>query len=179
LGLATAESFPTRELLVATPLYQNPRTKYDAICETDHLAALLDRRTRDRFWSVFFGLLLCREKRRTASAWFRAGGIGTDFRRAYDLLGSVGRRVGLLGTVLLRALERVAGVGQPVETFAFHGLTHSTGDAADRELQVDAAATTVEVADSTRGLVVEGAMSGAAYAAGRFFRRRRRVMTTA
>ena len=32
----------------------------------DQLAAFLDRRTRDRFWSVFFGLLLCREKRRTA-----------------------------------------------------------------------------------------------------------------
>ena len=75
----------------------------------DQLAAFLDRRTRDRFWSVFFGLLLCREKRRTASAWFRAGGIGTDFRRAYDVLGSVGRRAGRLGTVLLRAIDRVAG----------------------------------------------------------------------
>jgi hypothetical protein len=75
----------------------------------DQLAAGLDRRARDRFWSVFFGLLLCREKRRTASAWFRAAGIGADFRRAYDLLGSVGRRAGLLGTVLLRAVERVAG----------------------------------------------------------------------
>ena len=75
----------------------------------DRLAAFLDRRTRDRFWSVFFGLLLCREKRRTASAWFRAAGIGTDSRRAYDLLGSVGRRVGSLGTVLLGAVERVAG----------------------------------------------------------------------
>jgi hypothetical protein len=74
-----------------------------------HLAAFLDRRTRERFWSVFFGLLLCRERRRTASAWFRAAGIRADFRRAYDLLGSVGRRVGLLGTVLLRAIERVAG----------------------------------------------------------------------
>ena len=75
----------------------------------DQLAAYLDRRTRDRFWSVFFGLLLCREKRRTASAWFRAAGIGHDFRRAYDVLGAVGRRVGLLGTVLVRAVERVAG----------------------------------------------------------------------
>jgi hypothetical protein len=74
-----------------------------------HLAAVLDRRTRERFWSVFFGLLLCREKRRTASAWFRAAGIGHDFRRAYHVLGSVGRRVGLLSTVLLRAVERVAG----------------------------------------------------------------------
>jgi hypothetical protein len=82
------------------------------------LAAGLDRRTRDRFWSVFFGLLLCREKRRTASAWFRAAGIGTDFRRAYDLLGAVGRRVGLLGTVLLRAVERVAGGSSGRAVFA-------------------------------------------------------------
>jgi len=73
------------------------------------LAAFLDRRTHDRFWSVFFGLLLCRERRRTASAWFRAAGIGADFRRAYDLLGAVGRRAGLLGTVLLRAIDRIAG----------------------------------------------------------------------
>src|SRR5215216_2240124 len=72
------------------------------------LAAFLDPRTRDRFWSVFFGLLLCREKRRTAAAWFRAAGIGSDFRRAYDLLGAVGRRVGSLSRVLLRATGRVA-----------------------------------------------------------------------
>jgi hypothetical protein len=73
------------------------------------LAAFLDRRTRERFWSVFFGLLLCRERRRTASAWFRTAGIGHDFRRAYDLLGSVGRRVGSLGSVFLTATDRVAG----------------------------------------------------------------------
>ena len=84
----------------------------------DRLAAVLDRRTRDRFWSVFFGILLCREKRRTASAWFRAAGIGTDFRRAYDVLGSVGRRVGSLGTVLLGAIERVAGRSSGRAVFA-------------------------------------------------------------
>src|SRR5215210_2409877 len=75
----------------------------------DRLAAFLGRRTRDRFWSVFFGLLLCREKRRTASAWFRAAGIGADFRRAYDVLGSVGRRVGSLAAVLLTATDRATG----------------------------------------------------------------------
>jgi hypothetical protein len=73
------------------------------------LSARLDRRIRPRFWSIFFGLLLCREKRRTASAWFRAAGIGADFRRAYDALGSVGRRVRSLGSVLLTATDRVAG----------------------------------------------------------------------
>src|SRR5215210_7114523 len=84
----------------------------------EQLAAFLDRRTRDRFWSVFFGLLLCRERRRTAAAWFRAAGIGTDFRRAYDLLGAVGRRAESLGTVLLRAIERVAGGSSGRAVFA-------------------------------------------------------------
>src|SRR5829696_3831108 len=83
-----------------------------------HLAACLDRRTRPRFWSVFFGLLLCREKRRTASAWFRADRIGHDFRRAYDALGSVGRRIGSLSPVLLTATGRVAGATGERAVFA-------------------------------------------------------------
>ena len=73
------------------------------------LAGLIDERSRPRFWMVFFGVLVCREKRRTASAWFRSGGIGVDFRRAYHVLGSVGRRVQSLGGVLLHAVEKVAG----------------------------------------------------------------------
>jgi hypothetical protein len=84
----------------------------------DRLAAVLDRRTRERLWSVFFGLLLCREKRRTAAAWFPAAGIGTDFRRAYDLLGSVGRRVGPLSIVVLSAIERVVGESMGRVVFA-------------------------------------------------------------
>jgi Transposase DDE domain len=97
------------------PLWTMPAVVSAAL---DRLAAFLDRRTRDRFWSVFFGLLLCREKRRTASAWFRAAGIGADFRRAYDLLGSVGRRVGSLSTVLVSAVERVAGQSAGRAVFA-------------------------------------------------------------
>ena len=74
-----------------------------------YFAARLDRRTGEQFWSVFFGLLMCREKRRTASAWFRAAGIGTDFRRAYNVLGSVGRRAQSLSTIVLTMIERLAG----------------------------------------------------------------------
>jgi hypothetical protein len=81
------------------------------------LAALLDRRSGERFWSVFFGVLMCREKRRTASAWFRAAGIGTDFRRAYHVLGSVGRRASALSTALLRATEQAA--GEPEARYVF------------------------------------------------------------
>lgn len=72
------------------------------------LAAFLDRRTQPRFWAVVWGLLVCREKRRTASAWFRAAGIGADFRRAYAVLGSVGRRVSSLGRSVLTATQDVA-----------------------------------------------------------------------
>lgn len=73
------------------------------------LACQLDRRTRPRLWSILFGLLLCREKRRTASAWFRAADIGGDFRQAYAAIGSVGRRVKSLAAVMLATVERIAG----------------------------------------------------------------------
>jgi len=73
------------------------------------LAAHLDRRTQPRFWSVFFGLLMCRERRRTVTAWFRAAGIGKDFRQAYLVLGSVGRRVKSLSSVMLTTVESTLG----------------------------------------------------------------------
>lgn len=82
------------------------------------LVGCLDRRTGKRFWSVFLGVLTCREKRRTASAWFRAAGIGVDFRRAYDVLGSTGRRVQSLGRVMLNAIEEVVGDSDPRYVFA-------------------------------------------------------------
>ena len=82
------------------------------------LAACLDRRSGERLWSVFFGVLICREKRRTASAWFRAAGIGLDFRRAYNVLGSVGRRTRLLGTILLKSIEQVVGDAETRFVFA-------------------------------------------------------------
>jgi hypothetical protein len=82
-----------------------------------NLVMCLDRRTGERFWSVFFGLLLCREKRRTASAWFRAADIGCEFRRAYNVLGSVGRRVRSLSTMMLNAVAQV--VGDKVDRYVF------------------------------------------------------------
>jgi hypothetical protein len=82
------------------------------------LAARLDRRTQPRFWSVFFGVLVCRERRRTAAAWFRTAEIGTEFRQAYDLLGSVGRRIDALSRIVLSAIERVAGDSSGRAVFA-------------------------------------------------------------
>jgi hypothetical protein len=70
------------------------------------LSCSLDRRTHDRFWSIFFGLFLTRERRRTASSWFRAGGIGEDFRRAYETIGSVGRRAVPMATSLFLQVEQ-------------------------------------------------------------------------
>jgi hypothetical protein len=84
----------------------------------DNLANHLDRRTRPRFWSVFFGLLMCRERRRTASAWFRAAGIGDDFRRAYVAIGSVGRRVRSMSAVVLTTIEKLVGQAESRLVFA-------------------------------------------------------------
>lgn len=56
----------------------------------DTLTWLLDRRHAPLLEPLFLGLLLARG-RRTATAWFRAAGITDDYRRAYTLLGTIGR----------------------------------------------------------------------------------------
>jgi hypothetical protein len=45
----------------------------------------LDRRTALRLPLLLLGILLA-TGRRTATAWFRAAGIGNDYRRAYHLI---------------------------------------------------------------------------------------------
>ena len=108
-----------------------------------------------------------------------------------EVLDGVPVEVPVLGNILHRsdatvatdpdgeALSEVRVVGQPVEVFAFHGLALATENASDRELQVDAAATAIEVTDPSRGSIVEGSMAEAADATACFFRRRWRAMTTA
>lgn len=54
-------------------------------------AAWLDRRTASRLPLLLAGLLLA-SGRRTATSWFRAAGISTEFRRAYYTIHAVGRR---------------------------------------------------------------------------------------
>lgn len=66
----------------------------------------LDRRTHERFWAIFFGLFLTRERRRTATTWFRAGGVGDDFRRGYETIGSVGRNAEPMARTMLLEVER-------------------------------------------------------------------------
>jgi hypothetical protein len=56
----------------------------------DQATALFDRRHAELVEPLFVGELLA-HGRRTATAWFRAGGIAGDFRRAYTLLGTLGK----------------------------------------------------------------------------------------
>ena len=76
-----------------------------------HLTALLDRRHADLLSPLFIGQLLA-HGRRTATAWFRAGGIGEDFKRAYTLLGTVGRScTGVFAGALFHCLRRTLSPG--------------------------------------------------------------------
>ena len=54
------------------------------------LAALVDARQADLLPPLFQGILFA-HGRRTATTWFRAGACAADFRRAYHLLGTLGR----------------------------------------------------------------------------------------
>src|SRR3954447_15349761 len=56
----------------------------------DRATALFDQRHADLVEPLFVGELLA-HGRRTAPTWFRAGGIADDFRRAYTLLGTLGK----------------------------------------------------------------------------------------
>src|SRR5436309_3081576 len=55
----------------------------------------LDRRTADRLPLLLAGVLLA-NGRRTATSWFRAAGITTEFRCAYHTIYAVGRRANFL-----------------------------------------------------------------------------------
>jgi hypothetical protein len=62
------------------------------------LLAGLDARITERSQQIFYGLLLAQDPRRTASSWFRAAGIGKDFKLAYRHLGSIGRKSSFIAT---------------------------------------------------------------------------------
>src|ERR1700741_714417 len=75
------------------------------------LAAALDARRRTRFARLCTGLLFARG-RRTVTSWLRACGVGTDYKRYYYLLGSVGRKSQAIAGALLRILiKRLPGEG--------------------------------------------------------------------
>jgi hypothetical protein len=77
----------------------------------DTFSCLLDRRHSELLEPLFLGLLLA-HGRRTATAWFRAAAIAADFRRAYTLIGTIGRSTCAAGaTVLFSQLRRTIDPG--------------------------------------------------------------------
>ena len=92
------------------------------------LLSFLDARIRERTGRIFCGLLLAQDKRRTASKWFRAVGIGLEFRSAYRHVASVGRRAELLSTRVLRMLQdHAAGSGDKIVVAIDDTLTKRYG----------------------------------------------------
>ena len=69
------------------------------------LQAVLDRRVAFRLAIIVSGMLLA-DDRRTASAWFAAGGVQDDWDRFYDCLITVGRQSRKLATVVLTMVVR-------------------------------------------------------------------------
>jgi hypothetical protein len=70
------------------------------------LANCLDRRLRDILPLVFGGLLLTRERRRTCTSWFRAGGITNEFQRGYRAVGATGRNARAMAQSILFDIAR-------------------------------------------------------------------------
>jgi hypothetical protein len=70
------------------------------------LAHCLDKRTAARLPLVLTGILFARG-RRTVTSWFRAGGIGTDFRQAYVTVCAVGREINTMAVTTLDVVEPV------------------------------------------------------------------------
>jgi DDE superfamily endonuclease len=77
------------------------------------MVSALDRRSAPRLLQLLCGALFARG-RRTVTSWFRAAGITTSFRRAYNALWAAGKRAEtlaarLLGGTLLPRLAAQAG----------------------------------------------------------------------
>ena len=82
------------------------------------LAYQLDARIQPLFEAILLGIFCSSEIRRTASAWFRAGGIGAEFRRAYGVIGSVGRKAQAMAATLLLEVEHSAAASDEAITLA-------------------------------------------------------------
>src|SRR5713101_9467763 len=72
------------------------------------LDALLHRRLAGRLATVLIGMLFA-QGRRTVASWLRAADVGQAFPAYYYFLGSLGRKVDLVASALLRlALQIIA-----------------------------------------------------------------------
>ena len=76
------------------------------------LAGGLDVRSQARFLALLGGMVFARG-RRTVTSWLRAAGIAEEFRPAYSLLWTVGRRAAELATRLLLGVLRPLARGRP------------------------------------------------------------------
>src|SRR5260370_10149487 len=68
------------------------------------LASALHARSAQRLPRLLCGLLFA-VGRRTCTAWFRAAGISTDFRRAYNVVWATGHRARSVASCLLPVLD--------------------------------------------------------------------------
>ncbi len=82
------------------------------------LARRLDVRYQARFLALLGGVVFARG-RRTVASWLRAAGVAEEFRPAYGLLGTVGRRVAGLATRLLLFVLRPLAQGPSRLLLAF------------------------------------------------------------
>ena len=70
----------------------------------ERLGSCLDARTRLRVPLLLCGILLA-DGRRTCTAWFRAVGIGTDFRPAYTTIWAIGKHADVVAVSVLSTLR--------------------------------------------------------------------------
>src|SRR5262245_4430545 len=64
------------------------------------MAFTLDARVQGRLLALLTGVLFARG-RRTVSSWLRAAGLQDDYKNYYYFLGSLGRKIRWVGSVLL------------------------------------------------------------------------------
>ena len=77
------------------------------------MAGLLHGRLAWRLLPLLAGALFA-QGRKTVASWLRGGGLGDDYQSYYYFLGSLGRNVKSLATVLLRIAVRVLHPGERV-----------------------------------------------------------------
>jgi hypothetical protein len=77
------------------------------------MAFVLDRRIAWRLLPLLVGALFA-QGRKTVASWLRGGELGGDFRRYYYFLGSLGRNVKSVASVLFRIAVRVIVPGERV-----------------------------------------------------------------
>lgn len=79
----------------------------------EQMAFVLDRRIAWRLLPLLVGALFA-QGRKTVASWLRGGELGDDFRRYYYFLGSLGRNVKSVASVLFWIAVRVLAPGERI-----------------------------------------------------------------